>query len=415
MKKKWKIILGIIIAIVALGSMIFNGLKGLEADVLELELRSIAVTFKEEGEIVSEKEQTIHAAFGGEITEVLVEEGQQVKKGDLLAVIDSKELVLQLNQLEAQLKSIQGEKALAYEEPHPSSIKSQELQIKQAQRDLTAAENNYKRMEELYKVGALTTKEFEEAANMLQTARTNLELQQLALSLLYESHKPVESTEQIYEGRIDAINAQIDLLKYQIEKCKIVSPMEGIAANISIKPGDIVAPGSPLLDIFQDESYLVEVFVVTDDIHSIDAGMDVDLIMTRRGEDIVFPGVVKKIAPSAVERISALGLEEQRVEVIVEPSVPQGLKLFPGSRLDVEFTVDKREDKLVVPKTVLFPFKDGDAVWVVRDGKAVVQSVITGFENDREIVIEEGLNTGDLVILNPHLEGLKEGRSISVR
>ena len=64
-------------------------------------------------------------------------------------------------------------------------------------------------------------------------------------------------------------------------------------------------------------------------------------------------------------------------------------------------------------KRLLFPYGEGDALWVVRNGKAEVQAVETGFENDREVVITEGLQEGDLVVLNPQLEGLKEGKKIT--
>lgn len=68
---------------------------------------------------------------------------------------------------------------------------------------------------------------------------------------------------------------------------------------------------------------------------------------------------------------------------------------------------------MIVPRTALFPYNSGDAVWVVRDGRARVQPVKTGFNNNRDVVIIEGLNEGDMVILNPQLEGLREGKKIN--
>ena len=63
-----------------------------------------------------------------------------------------------------------------------------------------------------------------------------------------------------------------------------------------------------------------------------------------------------------------------------------------------------------MPKTAVFPYNDGDALWVVRRGKLQIQPIKKGFENDTEIAVTEGLKEGDLVVLDPQAEGLKEGK-----
>jgi len=186
----------------------------------------------------------------------------------------------------------------------------------------------------------------------------------------------------------------------------------GTVANLAVKKGDIVNPALPLMSLFREDSLLVEAYVPAGDVQGIYAGMKVALLRDRKDKGNIIEGTVKRIAPTAVEKISALGLVEQRVKVLIEPDISEIPALFPGYKLDVEFAVDRRENKLVVPKTVLFPYGEGKALWVVRGGKAAVQPVETGFENDREVAIEKGLESGDLVILNPRVKGLKEGKKI---
>ncbi|KUO51121.1 MAG: hypothetical protein APF76_16645 [Desulfitibacter sp. BRH_c19] len=414
MKKKWKIILGVLVAIIIIGFMVYENTKGLEATVLEVQPNTIATTFKEEGRVVPEVEQPIYSIYGGEIIEVAVQEGQEVKAGDLLAVTNSKELDYQLQQLYAQLKSVEGERTGTFQEPHESQITSQELLVEQAQRDLEAYKINFERIEQLYEAGAVTAKDFEDAKNMIESAQNHLELQKQALTLLHESTSPGSGTGQFYAGRIEALQAQINLLEYQKDKTNIFAPVDGIVSNLSIKKGEIASPALTLMNIFKKDSYVVEVYVLTADIRSINTGMTVDLVLDGKGEDMIFKGTVTRIAPSAVERMSALGLEEQRVKVTVELNDSSDVEIFPGYRLDVEFTTDKRENVLTVPRTVLFPYETGDAVWVVRDGKAEVQPVETGFDNNRDVVIIDGLNEGDLIILNSQLDGLKEGKKLVV-
>ncbi len=413
MKKKWKIILGVLVAIIIIGFMVYESTKGLEANVLEVQPNTIASTFKEEGRVVSEIEQPIYALYSGEVVELVVEEGQEVKAGELLAVINAKELEFQLQQLYAQLKSVQGERTGSFYEPYESQVKSQELLVEQAERDLAAYKINFDRIEQLYEAGAVTKKDFEDAKNMIETTQNHLELQKQALSLLHESTGPGSGTGQFYAGRIEAIQAQVSLLEYQKSQTRIVSSVDGIVSNLSIKKGEIASPALPLMNVFQKDSYVVEAYVLTADIRSISTGMTVDLVLDGKGQDIIYQGTVMKIAPSAVERMSALGLEEQRVKVTVELNESSDIEIFPGYRLDVEFTIDKRENVLTVPRTALFPYEAGDAVWVVRDGRAEVQPVETGFDNNRDVVVLEGLIEGDIIILNPQLDGLKQGKKIS--
>ena len=127
---------------------------------------------------------------------------------------------------------------------------------------------------------------------------------------------------------------------------------------------------------------------------------------------MAYEGTVAKIAPAALEKLSALGLVERRVKVTIDLDGDVNA-LRPGYTLDVEFTTHRQEGKLVVPKTVVFPYDKGDAVWVVREGKAVIQPVTTGLETGTDVVIEEGLQPGDKVIINPKLEGLKEGKKVA--
>ncbi|MGI6317921.1 MAG: efflux RND transporter periplasmic adaptor subunit [Dethiobacteria bacterium] len=411
MQKKWKIIFGGVLAVIVLAAIAFQAFQGLEAELLEVQPSNIANTFKEEGKVVSKVNRPIHALYGGKIIELHVEEGQQVKEGDLLAVLSQEELAFQLRQLEGQLTSLQGEEEKTIHEPLEPALKSQELLVQHARQDLETAEANLARIEILHAAGGASKIAYEEALNAAEAAAINLEVQEETLSLLQKTYNPAGGTNEFYRGRKEALQAQIELLQYQLEACTVTAPVEGKVTNLTAKEGNLPTPGVPIMSIFQEGNYEIEVYVLTDDVPGIAAGMEVALILKGNAPDQT--GTVKNIAPTAVETVSALGLAEQRVKILVEPAPSAAGDLFPGYKLDVEFTLGKRENELVVPKTALFPYEEGDALWVVRNKKAEVQAVETGFENDREVVITEGLQEGDLVVLNPQLEGLKEGKKIT--
>lgn len=359
MKKKAKIILGGLFLVALVLFLVFNKSNELEAKLLAVQPRTIAKTFTEEGLVKSAQEYPLYTTFGGKIIDLRMQEGQQVQQGELLLTFDTTELRFELQQLQGQLKSVQAE---------------QELEISKL--DLA-------KLKQLYEIGAISQKEYEDA---LHTANSNY-----------------------YPGQIEALRAQIESLQYKLKQSSVYAPASGIISQLDLKEGMVLASGAPLCTIYQKETYLVEGYVLTEDAIHIHPDMEVKLIQDNKEQDIRFKGLVQKIAPTAEEKMSALGLLEQRLKVTIEPELPESLILKPGYALDIEFTINKQEDKLVVPKTILFPYQGSEALWVVRENTAQIQPVETGFENERDIVIEKGLKTGDLVLLDPQLEGLKTG------
>ncbi|NLI90823.1 MAG: efflux RND transporter periplasmic adaptor subunit [Peptococcaceae bacterium] len=363
MKWKWKIILGALVLIAILSITIFQFTRPLQAGLLTVKKDSIAKTFKEEGIVRAEKESKVYSVYGGKITGIPVREGDVVQQGDLLVSIDNQELSYQIQSLQAQMRSIEAQKDL------------QQLTIDLETKKL------------LYDAGVLSKKEYEEAANTVNS--------------------------DYYPALISVVKEQINQLKYQISQRNATSPAAGTIANLEIKEGMVVTQGAPLMSVISGNTFTVEVFVLTEDASRIQPKMPVRLIQNNKSGNVIFSGKVDRIAPSAVEKLSTLGLVEQRLKVTIIPEIPEGLVLKPGYALDVEFTLDKAENQLVVPKTALFPYNNGDALWVVKNGKAAICPVKKGFENDRNVAISEGLEEGMVVILNPKLDGLKEGKKIA--
>ncbi len=379
MQRKWKIIIGAAVAILVIGFVVFNSSRGLEANLLEIKSGPIAKTFEEDGEVVSEMQREIYSPFNGKIEELFVVEGQSVNKGDLLARVDDTELKLQLEGLKAQLAS--------------GSLS--ELSVEQARIQLVAAEKDYERINQLYDEGVVTRKELEMAENQLEAARSSLQRQQ---SYSDESK--------------DAIGSQIALLQKHINQCKITSPLGGIVSNLAIKEGQVVGAAMPMMTVFKEGAYEVETYVLTDNIGYVAEGAEVELVLEKDDGDIHFFGKVTEVAPSAIDAVSPLGLQEKRVKVTIKPETIHKTDLRPGYEVKVTFTANRLDGKFVVPKTALFPLTDGEALWVVRGGRACVQPVKTGFDSGKDIVVDEGLDEGDLVILTPQLKGLKEGKKI---
>ena len=159
----------------------------------------------------------------------------------------------------------------------------------------------------------------------------------------------------------------------------------------------------------------VKTQVLTRDVHDLELGMPVKLTMEQRDQDVTFNGKITEISVQAEKGISPLGLEEDRVSVSIEPEIPEGVVVGPGFGIDVTFVTAFRDNQLVVPQSSLFNVDGEDAVFVADNGRATVRKVATGFETRRDIAVEEGLDEGDIIIIDPQTDGLTEGSGIFVQ
>ncbi len=471
MKKKWKIILGAAVLLVILVFAVTQALQGVEAEVKKAAPRDIAKSFTEDGVVVPLQEREVYSLHTARVEELLVQEGDEVSRGDLLAALDQRKLEYTQEELHAQLDSLEGEMIQLEEEPSPSQQKSYELRVDEAEDSLEAAKRELERMDTLYRedyelrveeaeenletaqrnyertknlyekefvsqveyeeAGEALTKaenqlarqeqalqvfseaEYEEAEEMVKKAEYNLAQQEKALQVLHESYQPPQGSEEVLEAKKEALEARLDLVKYQKDHHIITAPIEGVVADINLKEGEIADPQTSMMRVFHQQENQVEVNVLSRDIFSVSEGMPVKLELKLRDKEVEFPGVVVEIAPYAQKDRSPLGLEEERVKVTVKPDIPRDINVAPGYKLDVEFTTEERADELVVLNSALFSYNGEDALLVVENGRAATRKVTTGLETTSKTVITDGLEEGDLVILDPQNEDFTEGERIS--
>ncbi|HBT47588.1 MAG TPA: efflux RND transporter periplasmic adaptor subunit [Peptococcaceae bacterium] len=417
MKKSVKAagIIGFVVLVVAYG--LFAATRPLEAELIKVQPQRVVQKIKEEGIVEAASERTVYSPVGGQILTLAVREGHRVSRGQLLAQINTRELEFELAQLRAQRKSLAGQEEKSLQELR-EQIREQRLAVEEAKLELVKAEADYKRLKSLYEAGAAALTEVEAAEKTLETLKNELARREERLKFLEEQAGGLEAgfpegtaTGRYFRGLMEALDAQISYLEYRKQQSRIIAAVDGVVQEINVREGTFVSPQEPLMKLVVPGDYEINAYLPAEDVPAVKAGMKVTLIQKRRDGDLVFQGSVKSVAPSAVERVSPLGLVERRVKVTIRPEgeVPE---LRPGYSLDVEFILREQEGKLAVPKTCLFPYEGGDALWVVRDGRAHIQRVEKGMETDELVVIEEGLVPGDLVLKNPRLEGLEPGKRV---
>ncbi|MEL1133665.1 efflux RND transporter periplasmic adaptor subunit [Desulfitobacterium sp. THU1] len=408
--KQRRILIYGIIALLILATVAVNSLKPLSGTLITVQPQEFIKGFTEEGQILAAREWPQYNTVNAKITSVSVQNGDKVEQGQVLLELNTQDLTYQLEALEAQRKSVEGQRLQAYSNPYPALIQQQNLLIAQAEKDNSAQEGNLARSKALYEAGALPLVQYEEAQRQAERAKNFLTQQKTALALIYEQHQPQQGTEQFYAGQIEALTAQIAQLEEQIAQGHVTAPADGFIKDLNLKEGEWVTPGQLLLNLYQSSSYKVESYVLASEASAIKPGDSVKTVQDSSLEDLVLAGQIEYVEPAAVERISPLGLKENRVKVsiLLQSETP----LIIGSTLDVDFITHQESAQIMVPKSALFPYGEGEAVWVVRAGVATIQPVVKGMENNREVIIQEGLATGEQVLLDTDLPGLKEGKKI---
>lgn len=195
----------------------------------------------------------------------------------------------------------------------------------------------------------------------------------------------------------------------------VIAPISGRVLRVLQQSEAAVPMGAPLLEVAQTDDWEVVVDVLSTEALRIAPGMAVKL---DAGGGVRFEGVVRRVEPGAFTKVSALGVEEQRVNVIIDPQLGAESASAGGDapvdaaarvlaalgdayRVDVRILTQTREDALLVPVAALFRQQGDWAVFVVSNGRVQLCSVQLGGRNLTDAWVLDGLQAGDTVVVYP--------------
>lgn len=197
------------------------------------------------------------------------------------------------------------------------------------------------------------------------------------------------------------------------EKVPLFSPVDGAVLSIEHQDEGAVAAGQPLLTVGNPHSLEVSVDVLSSDAVRLHPGGRV--VFTQWGGEAPLKGRVRNVEPVAFTKVSSLGVEEQRVLVIVDFASPEKdwLALGDGYRLEARFIIWESKDALRVPVSALFRSGADWAVLLVKDGRIMRQPVRLGERGELYGQVLGGLSAGEVVVTYPD-DSLKEGERADI-
>jgi HlyD family secretion protein len=421
----------VVLAGIAYANVRFKRVEGITVHTEKLQKRNLQAIVSASGKIQPKRFVNISADTSGRVTELAVNEGDRVTRGQFLLQIDPRNLRTRVQSGEASLGAAR------------SQLEQMKLSLDSARTALKQAEDAYRRQQNLDKGGLTTRETVERAENELKMRRADLASQEQNIRTLQLRTEQEQATLE---------NARTDLSKVRIE-----SPIDGIITRRNVEQGETAVVGTMnnagtiLLQVADMSIIEAEVEVDETDIPDVQLGqtakITVDAIAGK-----TFTAKVTEIGNSPIQATGQASTQATNFKVTlqIEGEIPE---VRPGFTCTAEITTATRSDALAVPiqattvremvvdekgQIVRAPAteerrqraggvqaselkpgqerKEIEGVFVVRDNKAVFEPITTGIAGEKYFEVKSGLKDGDSVIVGPFasVRTLADGAQVKV-
>jgi HlyD family secretion protein len=235
-------------------------------------------------------------------------------------------------------------------------------------------------------------------------SRANLERARLAYNTAAAQVATASAALKAKEFDLEAAKAQLmgPVESGRVEPpIPIAAPVSGRVLRVLHESESIVSAGTPILEIGDPKTLEVVVDLISEEVVKVREGAEARI--TDWGGDQPLNARVRRVEPSGFTKISALGVEEQRVNVLLDFTDNPDLwsRIADGFRVVAHITVWRRQNVLKIPASALFRKEDKWATFVVRDGRAVLTTIVVGRSNGEAAEVLAGLKAGDVVVAHP--------------
>jgi len=356
-------------------------------DLVTIESGTLSVTIRDEGKTRVKDVFVVSAPVPGLMRRINLEPGDPVTAGETVVarIEPSDPAFLDVRtQAEAQAAVRAAEAAQKYSA----------AQVRRAEAELDFAEAEYKRYQGLAERNTVAENDLDAAQRRARTALAALEEAKASLNV---------SRSELEQARAKLMTPN-STRESSDEDCKCInaySPVSGTILRVLKKSEGVVTSGTPLAEIGDPTRLEIVVDLLSTDAVRVEIGQRV-LIEAWGGEQAL-EGAVTRIEPFGFTKISALGIEEQRVNVRIDLVDPpeRWIRLGHGYRVEPRIILAEADDIITVPQAALF--RDGNqwAVFVAENGTAVLRIVELGLANAFAAEITAGLEIGEKVVLQP--------------
>jgi HlyD family secretion protein len=394
MTRRNTIALGLVLAVLA--ALVAWALRPqpVSVEIAEVTKGMFEQTVSDDGQTRVRDRYVIAAPLAGQVERIQLEVGDPVEQGQIVAELTptapafldartQRELRERIGAAEAQLARARAETAKA-----------------QAQRDQARADRD--RQIKLSEQGFLSQTALEQSELALRTSERALDAARFAGEAAAHDLAQARAALTRYQGGGPAV------------KWPVTSPVAGVVLKVIQKSEGPVPLGAPLVEIADPRSLEAVVDVLSQEAVAIRPGMPARLELGQAVPPLA--ARVRLIEPAAFTKVSALGVEEQRVNVVLDFAEPldKVQTIGDGFRVEAHIVVFRQENAVKAPVGALFREGAGWAAFVVEDERAHRRAVKVARRNNLEAMLEDGLKPGERVVVYPS-DALKERSRVEIR
>jgi HlyD family secretion protein len=323
-----------------------------------------------EGTLYPLEQAAIVPKITAPIKKFYAERGSKVRAGDLLAELENQDLLAAKTESEGVIAQA--------EAGYQQAVQKAQQDLRLAKQQLDAAEKLYTNRQSLYKEGAISAKDVDDANIALTQARNNYDLAQKQLDL------------KIAEGQFVAAQGHKAGVDANLNYSKIVSPIDGVVTDRPLYPGEMASSSSPLITVMNLSQMVARAHIDQPEAAQLKVG-DVATISIP-GQPGALKGKVSLVSP-------ALDPNSTTVEVWVQaPNPTQRLK--PGTTVHVEMVAQSVPHAIVIPAEALLTSPEGDNSVIIldTDNKPHKKKVKVGIRDAGAVQVTDGLQGGERVV-----------------
>lgn len=358
-------------------------------DLATVERGPLEVTINEDGQTRIKEKYIVSTPVGGRLQRIDLEPGDPVLAGKTV-----------LATIQPSNPSLLDARSLAQAKARVSAAKSAveraKSRVNQAQLDHDQATKDYQEARELIQTDAISQKAYDRAYTTFQSTREQVRAARFDRDIANYELEMAQSA--LLRFQSDGKGADADV---RDEFFLIHSPIQGVVLKVLQESSTVVTPGMPIMEVGDPADLEIVVDLLSSDAVQVRPGTPVRI--EQWGGKKPLQGSVRLVEPSAFLKVSALGVEEQRVNVVIDferPDSPDE-QIGDGYRVEARVIVWQGEQVLKVPTSALFRDRGQWAVFVVEDGRARLVHVELGQRNDLEAEIRKGLSENQTVVLHP--------------
>ncbi len=356
----------------------------------------LRVSVVEDGKTRIREKYTVSAPVSGRLSRIDLREGDYISVDRLLAVIlPSDPALLDQRSLAETHARVQAAQA---------AVLRADSREQQARIDFGLSQTKFDRAKRLLPRNGISQDEYDIAESQMLADKQAIETASFEAEISRFELKMAQAALNQFEQ---------DDAEVQVSPFEIFSPIDGRVLRVMEKSSTVVTVGTPLIELGDPRNLEMEIDVLSTDAVKIRTGADVTI--EHWGGESPLKGSVRVVEPGAFTKISSLGVEEQRVNVIADFNEPPEriASLGDGYRIEARITIDQLDKALLIPNNALFRYQQQWHVLVVQDGAAQLRKVQIGIQNESQAQVVSGLAEGERVIEYPS-DQLSPGTPVSV-